>query len=71
MPFPSFSDEENVGGAMLFLNVPNENVELWWPNEYGNQTLYDFSAKFTASRPTSVASNDLETTEKSVRVAFR
>jgi beta-mannosidase len=25
------------------LLIPNENVELWWPNGYGNQPLYTLS----------------------------
>jgi beta-mannosidase len=25
------------------LLVPDENIQLWWPNGYGNQTLYNLS----------------------------
>ncbi|XP_070174376.1 beta-mannosidase-like [Littorina saxatilis] len=46
------------------LNVPQSTgVKRWWPNGYGNQTLYDVSFTFTAS--------DGEVTSQRKRIGFR
>lgn len=40
-----------------------ENVELWWPNGYGDQHLYKLSFKFVSSLGTNHT--------KSIKIGFR
>ncbi|MCL4132949.1 UNVERIFIED_CONTAM: hypothetical protein GTU68_031341 [Idotea baltica] len=42
-----------------------DTVETWWPNGYGNQTLYDLTASFTSAD----IEDDIST--KSVNIGFR
>ncbi|CAF1682094.1 unnamed protein product, partial [Adineta ricciae] len=42
----SFVFQTNVtfkSNLSISLAIPNEMIQLWWPNGYGNQTLYQFS----------------------------
>ncbi|XP_015433286.1 PREDICTED: beta-mannosidase [Dufourea novaeangliae] len=48
--------------AVTLLKVPVERVQKWWPNGYGNQTLYSLTV--TAAR-----NNTMK--QKSVRIGFR
>ncbi|XP_076384002.1 beta-mannosidase [Megalopta genalis] len=46
----------------ISLRIPLELVDKWWPNGYGNQTLYSFTV---------VAATNNTTKQKSVRIGFR
>ena len=42
----SFTFQSNITfnhNVSVSLLIPNENVQLWWPNGYGDQTLYTLS----------------------------
>ena len=43
-PFPP---DPREGVARVSLEVPFSQVELWWPNGYGPQTLYQMTVSFT------------------------
>ncbi|ESP02846.1 hypothetical protein LOTGIDRAFT_212346 [Lottia gigantea] len=46
--------------------VPKEtSIDLWWPNGYGEQTLYNLTVKYVALDGKSVI------TEKSIKIGFR
>ncbi|KAK7109882.1 beta-mannosidase-like [Littorina saxatilis] len=58
----TLSHSSNV--AAFDINVPRSaNVKRWWPNGYGNQTLYDVIFVFTTS--------DGEMTSQTKRIGFR
>ena len=48
--------------SVTIKGLKNSDISLWWPNEYGDQTLYDLKVKFTV---------DNESTEKTIKVGFR
>ncbi|KAK7092217.1 beta-mannosidase-like [Littorina saxatilis] len=53
-----------VNWVEVNITVPQStNVQLWWPNGYGNQTLYDVIFTFTSS--------DGEMTSQKRRIGFR
>ncbi len=65
--FPNFSgyfgSDPAEAAARVTLEFSASDVELWWPNEYGDQTLYQLSVSFTPY------GGDASTVEQ--RVAFR
>ncbi|KAL1122811.1 hypothetical protein AAG570_003137 [Ranatra chinensis] len=46
----------------IILNVPKEKVELWWPNGYGEQKLYDLTVSFKSGPQAS---------RKLIKIGFR
>ncbi|XP_050404804.2 beta-mannosidase isoform X1 [Patella vulgata] len=47
------------------LNIPKEmNIAMWWPNGYGNQSLYELTVKFTSDK-------SQESTAKTIKIGFR
>lgn len=44
--------------------APQKSVKLWWPNEYGDQPLYNLNVAFFSGGTS-------ETSSKSVRIGFR
>ncbi|KAK6181475.1 hypothetical protein SNE40_009318 [Patella caerulea] len=47
------------------LNIPKDtNIDLWWPNGYGNQSLYQLTVNFTSD-------NSQESTAKTIKIGFR
>nr|XP_012145222.1 PREDICTED: beta-mannosidase [Megachile rotundata] len=48
--------------ATVLLKVPTEVVDNWWPNGYGNQTLYSLTV---------TASTSTDTKKKTVQIGFR
>ncbi|XP_014232217.1 beta-mannosidase isoform X1 [Trichogramma pretiosum] len=53
---------DNITSASYSINVPLNEIELWWPNGYGKQKLYTLSLKI-----------DIENviTEKELKLGFR
>ncbi|XP_065207395.1 beta-mannosidase [Planococcus citri] len=47
----------------LRVSVPKDDVQLWWPNGYGDQRLYKLSFAFISSKGVN--------TTKSIRIGFR
>ncbi|KAJ4448986.1 hypothetical protein ANN_00378 [Periplaneta americana] len=50
--------------ATVQIEVPKEEVELWWPNEFGAQKLYNLSVTFQDS-------SEQEVSQTSLKVGFR
>ena len=51
-----------VGKLESSFKVPQSDIELWWPNEYGKQTMYLLNLQFTG---------EAEVSTKLTQVAFR
>ncbi|XP_037028038.1 beta-mannosidase-like [Bradysia coprophila] len=63
----SFQNETLVSGSVyrdISISVPGSEARLWWPNGYGNPTLYPYQVTYTAS------AGD-ETSSKTFNVGFR
>ncbi|XP_046686486.1 beta-mannosidase-like isoform X2 [Homalodisca vitripennis] len=56
----SISPQQN--NATLVFSVPKDTVQMWWPNGYGSQPLYQLVVGFQSDR---------EITQTSVRIGFR
>ncbi|XP_025833417.1 beta-mannosidase-like [Agrilus planipennis] len=55
------------GGDLFYtgqISIPKINVNNWWPNGFGNQSLYTLNVTF-------VGSDGKETAEKIIRIGFR
>lgn len=61
----------------IIFNVPKDSVDLWWPNGYGNQALYDLKVTWSGANRI-LHSNDIRQTPmeylrstKTIRIGFR
>eukprot|EP00095_Tigriopus_kingsejongensis_P004036 maker-scaffold5_size1054832-snap-gene-4.13 protein:Tk04036 transcript:maker-scaffold5_size1054832-snap-gene-4.13-mRNA-1 annotation:"Beta-mannosidase" len=59
-----YDGEESLGFISVEIKRDQSNIDLWWPNGFGNQTLYDILVEFTDE-----ATNELSSLTK--KVGFR
>jgi beta-mannosidase len=68
------STDEN-GKAILKLNltIPKKSVNLWWPNGFGSQSIYEFKVRWEDNRINSVNffNRLFFVTSKSIHIGFR
>lgn len=56
---------QNENEMNISINIPaNYSIEMWWPNGYGKQSLYNLTVIFNPL-------TELETSIKTVRIGFR
>ncbi|XP_031785541.1 beta-mannosidase [Nasonia vitripennis] len=60
--FTNLKVRNNLAKATVILDIPDDKVQRWWPNGYGEQKLYLLDVKIII---------DTDVTERKIKVGFR
>lgn len=68
-----FTDEYGEGDVLLNFTVPKKSIELWWPNGFGEQKLYNFGIKLEDIKINLINFNskNFYGDQKTIKIGFR